>query len=119
HNARLSELRELANRLGIKLITINDLVNYRKKNEDQVKREVVTDLPTDYGLFKLYGYSNTLDNKEHLAIVKDDLENDANPIVRIHSECLTRDVLHSTKFDCGTQLEASLRIINESRYGVL
>src|SRR5690625_703682 len=119
HMARLPDLRELANRLGIKLITIEDLVNYRKKNEVQVKREVVTDLPTDYGLFKLYGYSNTLDNKEHLAIVKDDLENDANPIVRIHSECLTGDVLHSRRCDCGPQLEASLRIINESRYGAL
>src|SRR5699024_10352752 len=73
HMAGLHDLRELANRLGIKLITIEELVNYRKKNEVQVKREVVTDLPTDYGLFKLYGYSNTLDNKEHLAIVKDDL----------------------------------------------
>lgn len=119
HMARLPDLRELANRLGIKLITIEDLVNYRKKNEVQVKREVVTDLPTDYGLFKLYGYSNTLDNKEHLAIVKDDLENGANPIVRIHSECLTGDVLHSRRCDCGPQLEASLRIINESRYGAL
>src|SRR5699024_1045626 len=106
HMARLPDLRELANRLGIKLITIEDLVNYRKKNEVQVKREVVTDLPTDYGLFKLYGYSNTL-------------ENDANPIVRIHSECVTGDVLHSRRCDCGPQLEASLRIINESRYGAL
>jgi len=119
HMARVPDLKELANRLGIKLITIEDLVNYRKKNEVQVKREVVTELPTDYGLFKLYGYSNTLDNKEHLAIVKDDLENGANPIVRIHSECLTGDVLHSRRCDCGPQLEASLRIINESRYGAL
>lgn len=119
HMARLPDLRELANQLGIKLITIEHLVNYRKKNEVQVKREVVTDLPTDYGLFKLYGYSNTLDNKEHLAIVKDDLENDTNPIVRIHSECLTGDVLHSRRCDCGPQLETSLRIINESGYGAL
>ncbi len=119
HMARVPDLIELAKRLDLKLITIEELVRYRKQNEIQINREVVTDLPTDFGEFKIYGYSNTLDDKEHLAIVKGDLTNESLPIVRIHSECLTGDVLHSKRCDCGPQLEAALRIINESGHGIL
>ena len=119
HMARLPDLIQLAKQLNIKLITIEDLVKYRKQNERQVKREVVTNLPLDIGEFKIYGYSNTLDEKEHLAIVKGDLNNKSVPIVRVHSECLTGDVFHSNRCDCGPQLDTALNIINESENGVL
>lgn len=119
HMARLPDLIALAKRLDLKLITIEELIQYRKENEVQIKREVVTDLPTEFGELKVYGYSNTLDDKEHLAIVKGDLTSDALPIVRVHSECLTGDVFQSNRCDCGPQLEAALRIINKSGHGVL
>lgn len=119
HMARLPDLIALAKRLDIKLITIEELVQYRKENEIQIKREVVTDLPTEFGEFKVYGYSNTLDDKDYLAIVKGDLTSDVLPIVRVHSECLTGDVFQSNRCDCGPQLEAALRIINKSGHGVL
>src|SRR5699024_4825373 len=90
-----------------------------KKNEVQIKREVVTDLPTTYGDFKIYGYSNSLDNKEHLAIVKNENKQASLPVVRIHSECLTGDVFHSKRCDCGPQLQASLKMISESGHGAL
>lgn len=101
HMARVPDLIELAKRLDLKLITIEELVRYRKRNEIQINREVVTNLPTEFGEFKIYGYSNSLDDKEHLAIVKGDLTSGSLPIVRIHSECLTGDVLHSKRCDCG------------------
>lgn len=119
HMSRLPDLIALAKRLDLKLITIEELIQYRKENEVQIKREVVTDLPTEFGELKVYGYSNTLDDKEHLAIVKGDLTSDALPIVRVHSECLTGDVFQSNRCDCGPQLEAALRIINQSGHGVL
>ena len=119
HMARVPDLIELAKRLDLKLITIEELVRYRKENEIHINREVVTDLPTDFGEFKIYGYSNSLDDKEHLAIVKGNMDEETLPIVRIHSECLTGDVFHSNRCDCGPQLEASLKIINDSGNGVL
>lgn len=119
HMARVPDLIELAKRLDLKLITIEELVRYKKKNEVQINREVVTDLPTEFGEFKIYGYSNSLDDKEHLAIVKGELDSETLPIVRIHSECLTGDVFNSNRCDCGPQLEASLKIIHDSGNGVL
>lgn len=119
HMARVPDLIELSKRLDLKLITIEELVRYKKKNEVQINREVVTDLPTEFGEFKIYGYSNSLDDKEHLAIVKGELDSETLPIVRIHSECLTGDVFNSNRCDCGPQLEASLKIIHDSGNGVL
>lgn len=119
HMARVPDLIKLAHRLDLKIITIEDLIDYRKKNEVQIKREVVTDLPTTYGDFKIYGYSNSLDDKEHLAIVKNENKQASLPVVRIHSECLTGDVFHSKRCDCGAQLQASLKMISESGHGAL
>lgn len=119
HMARVPDLIKLAHRLDLKIITIEDLIDYRKKNEVQIKREVVTDLPTTYGDFKIYGYSNSLDDKEHLAIVKNENKQASLPVVRIHSECLTGDVFHSKRCDCGPQLQASLKMISESGHGAL
>src|SRR5699024_1501126 len=92
---------------------------YRKRNENVIKREVVTNLPTEYGKFKLIGYSNNLDNKEHIALVKGEVSGESSVLVRIHSECLTGDVFHSTRCDCGPQLEKALKMISQRGSGVV
>lgn len=118
HMARLPELKELALSLNLKIITIKDLVAYRMYKDYSLTREVVTNLPTQFGDFKVYSYSNTKDNLEHLALVKGDVTN-KNVHVRIHSECLTGDVFHSKRCDCGAQLEAALSDIEALGQGVL
>lgn len=117
--ARIPDLIEIAKKLQLKLITIKDLISYRKRNENVIKREVVTNLPTEYGKFKLIGYSNNLDNKEHIALVKGEVSGKSSVLVRIHSECLTGDVFHSTRCDCGPQLEKALKMISQRGSGVV
>lgn len=117
--ARVPDLIEIAKKLQLKLITIKDLISYRKRNENVIKREVVTNLPTEYGKFKLIGYSNNLDNKEHIALVKGEVSGKSSVLVRIHSECLTGDVFHSTRCDCGPQLEKALKMISQRGSGVV
>lgn len=119
--ARLPDLITYKNEHNMKLITIQDLVAYRLKHDKLVHREVEVKLPTDYGDFKVIAYRNEVDDKEHVAIIKGDLSapSQSLPLVRIHSECLTGDVFHSNRCDCGPQLEASLAQIEASGYGVL
>lgn len=117
--ARVPDLIEIAKKLQLKLITIKDLISYRKRYENVIKREVVTNLPTEYGKFKLIGYSNNLDNKEHIALVKGEVSGKSSVLVRIHSECLTGDVFHSTRCDCGPQLEKALKMISQRGSGVV
>lgn len=117
--ARVPDLIEIAKKLQLKLITIKDLISYRKRYENVIKREVVTNLPTEYGKFKLIGYSNNLDNKEHIALVKGEVSGESSVLVRIHSECLTGDVFHSTRCDCGPQLEKALKMISQRGSGVV
>lgn len=117
--ARVPDLIEIAKKLQLKLITIKDLISYRKRYENVIKREVVTNLPTEYGKFKLIGYSNNLDNKEHIALVKGEVSGKSSVLVRIHSECLTGDVFHSTRCDCGPQLEKALKMISQRGSGVI
>ena len=119
--ARMPELIEIAARHDLKIVTIKDLIEYRLLNDSLIKREIEIDLPTDFGAFRLYGYSTTVDNHLHLAIVKGDLTSfDSTPtLVRVHSECLTGDVFMSCRCDCGPQLEKSLSIIDENKSGVL
>ncbi|MFJ5716754.1 bifunctional 3,4-dihydroxy-2-butanone-4-phosphate synthase/GTP cyclohydrolase II [Neobacillus sp. NPDC093127] len=118
--ARVPELMKLAEMYELKLVTIADLIRYRYQHEQLVKREASVKLPTSFGEFQLIGYSNQLDEKEHVAIVKGDLrkEDDA-PLVRIHSECLTGDVFHSKRCDCGPQLHLSLEMIEEVGRGIV
>src|SRR5699024_7573241 len=106
--ARYPELRELAEKFSLKMITIEDLIAYRKAKEFQIRREVETALPTDLGDFTIVGYSNSYDQKEHIAIVKGELEGAEEVLVRIHSECMTGDVFHSRRCDCGPQLDRAL-----------
>ncbi|GGB66203.1 bifunctional 3,4-dihydroxy-2-butanone-4-phosphate synthase/GTP cyclohydrolase II [Fictibacillus barbaricus] len=117
--ARVPELVELAKQHNMKLITIKDLITYRNKNEQMVKREVEINLPTEYGDFKAVGFSNVLDQKEHVALVKGDIANGEPVLVRVHSECLTGDVFGSARCDCGPQLHAALSQIEKEGRGVL
>lgn len=117
--ARLPDLIELAKEFDLSIITIEDLQTYRKQHEVQIKREVETVLPTKYGMYDVIGYSNLLDNKEHIALIKGDITKESSVLVRIHSECLTGDVFGSYRCDCGPQLEAALEQINAHGSGVL
>lgn len=119
--ARRNELAEFAKKHDIKFITVAQIIAYRLKNERFVKRIAQTKLPTEFGEFDIYGYLNELDGVEHVALVKGNTEEfpHQNPVVRVHSECLTGDIFHSLKCDCGNQLAAALELINKEGSGVL
>ncbi|KGX88305.1 bifunctional 3,4-dihydroxy-2-butanone-4-phosphate synthase/GTP cyclohydrolase II [Pontibacillus marinus] len=117
--ARVPDLREMANEHDLKMITIQDLIHYRNSKDKLVQREIEINLPTEYGDFKAIGYSNVVDDKEHIALVKGDINPDEPTLVRVHSECLTGDVFGSYRCDCGPQLHAALQQIEEAGEGVL
>ncbi|WP_273753146.1 bifunctional 3,4-dihydroxy-2-butanone-4-phosphate synthase/GTP cyclohydrolase II [Alkalicoccobacillus gibsonii] len=117
--ARVPELRKLADEHQLKMITIKDLVRYRHQKESLITREIETVLPTEYGEFKIVGFSDTLEGKESVALVKGDIKSDEPVLVRVHSECLTGDVFGSHRCDCGPQLHAALKQIEEKGRGVL
>lgn len=117
--ARLPELVLFARKHGLAIISIEDLIAYRSSAEPTVHREAETRLPTAYGDFRAYGYRSTVDGVEHIALVageKGEIGDGEDVLVRIHSECLTGDIFHSLRCDCGPQLKASLeRVISEGR----
>ncbi|WP_054957167.1 bifunctional 3,4-dihydroxy-2-butanone-4-phosphate synthase/GTP cyclohydrolase II [Paenibacillus dakarensis] len=117
--ARLPELVQIAHDHDMKLISIKDLIHYRNEKEKLVHREVSVRMPTDYGEFQAVAYTNEVDSKEHIALVKGTITGDKPVLVRVHSECLTGDVFHSHRCDCGPQFEAALRQIQEEGEGVL
>jgi len=117
--ARVPELIEFVARHNLKIITIADLIAYRRRKEKLVRRVGTAKLPTKYGEFVCYAYESLLDGKEHLAIVKGDLESVDAPLVRVHSECLTGDVFGSLRCDCGVQIGRALRMIESEGCGVL
>lgn len=117
--ARVPDLRKIADEFDLKMITIKDLIEYRSRKEKLVKREVEVMLPTEFGQFKAIGYTNIVDGKEHVALVKGEIIPDEPILVRVHSECLTGDVFGSCRCDCGPQLHAALRQIEEEGRGVL
>jgi 3,4-dihydroxy 2-butanone 4-phosphate synthase/GTP cyclohydrolase II len=117
--ARLPDLHKLAKKHGIKLISIQDMIRYRNEKEKLVSREVEVKLPTDFGVFHAIAYSNEVDDKEHIALIKGKIDPAEPTLVRVHSECLTGDVFHSHRCDCGPQLAAALRQISASGSGVL
>ncbi|BBW95746.1 bifunctional 3,4-dihydroxy-2-butanone-4-phosphate synthase/GTP cyclohydrolase II [Geobacillus icigianus] len=117
--ARVPDLRQMADQFGLKMITIKDLIAYRSEREKLVKREVDIWLPTEFGEFRAIGYTNVLDGKEHVALVKGEITPDEPILVRVHSECLTGDVFGSYRCDCGPQLHAALRQIEAEGRGVL
>lgn len=117
--ARVPQLKEFAERFGLKMITIEDLIKYRRKKEKLIKREVEIQLPTSFGEFKAIAFTNTVDGKEHIALVKGEWDEDEPVLVRVHSECLTGDVFGSYRCDCGPQLHAALEQIEKEGKGVL
>lgn len=116
--ARLPQLEVIAKAHGLKLISIADLIAFRKATEVLVVREAEAELPTRYGDFRAVVYTNLLDDKEHVALVMGEVDADSI-LVRVHSECLTGDALGSLRCDCGPQLDAALRQISEAGRGVL
>jgi len=118
--ARVKDLSQLSKNLGIKMISIQDLIEFRRISEKLVRQRAAVDMPTQYGEFKLYLYQNVLDESEHhIAIVKGGTLDDKPTLVRVHSECLTGDVFGSKRCDCGDQLAAALRQIEREGKGVV
>lgn len=117
--ARVPELHQLAEELDIKFITIQELIRYRLKQEQLVIREAEIHLPTEFGEFRLVGFTETLTGKEHVALVKGDVTTDEPVLLRVHSECLTGDIFGSCRCDCGPQLHAALAQIEHEGRGVL
>jgi len=117
--ARVGDLVPYCERHGLKMVTVADLVAYRRRHDKLVERVVATSLPTAFGDFTVVGYRSLVDDKHHVAMVKGDVDGKADVLVRVHSECLTGDVFHSLRCDCGEQLEAALAQIEQAGEGVL
>ncbi len=117
--ARLPELLEFAAKHDMKIVSIADLIEHRRRKEKLVERVSKANLPTKWGEFTAYAYESLLDKKGHLALVKGEWQEDEPILVRVHSECLTGDVLGSLRCDCGEQLEKALSMIEEAGKGVL
>lgn len=117
--SRTPELIEFAQEHKLKIITIADLISYRRHKEKLVERVVETEMPTKYGDFMIYGFINKINGEHHVALVKGTITTDEPVLVRIHSECLTGDALGSKRCDCGEQYAAAMRKIAEEGRGVL
>jgi 3,4-dihydroxy 2-butanone 4-phosphate synthase/GTP cyclohydrolase II len=116
---RGQELRDFADEHGLAMISIEDLVRFRRRHERHVERVAETQLPTDLGEFTAYGYRITIDDSEHIAMTYGDISGDEPVLTRVHSECLTGDVFGSHRCDCGPQLRESMRRIVEEGRGVV
>ncbi|MFE7711735.1 bifunctional 3,4-dihydroxy-2-butanone-4-phosphate synthase/GTP cyclohydrolase II [Streptomyces sp. NPDC057486] len=116
---RLPELVPFARKHGLTIISIEDLIAYRRSAEPTVRREAEVRLPTSFGEFTAYGYRSTVDGVEHVALVHGDLGDGDDILVRVHSECLTGDIFQSQRCDCGPQLHASMQRITEEGRGVV
>jgi 3,4-dihydroxy 2-butanone 4-phosphate synthase / GTP cyclohydrolase II len=117
--ARLEDLLRFAKRHGIKIITVAQLVEYRRRTENLVQRVAEAVIPTDFGEFTCYAYESVVTNQYHLALIKGELRSGPPPLVRMHSECLTGDVFGSRRCDCGDQLKMALKMIGEEGRGVV
>lgn len=117
--ARTDELMEFCKIHNLKIITIKDLVEYRKSNECHIERVVETNMPTKYGDFKMYGFINKLNGEHHVALVMGDILPGDEVLTRVHSECLTGDVLGSKRCDCGEQYDAAMKAIAKEGKGIL
>lgn len=117
--ARMPDLEVFAERHGIKICTVEKIIEYRRKHEQIVRRAAETMLPTDFGTFRLVVYETDVDNQNHVALVKGDIAGKADVPVRVHSECMTGDIFHSMRCDCGSQLHQAMRVIEREDCGVL
>jgi len=113
------DLRGFADEHGLALVSIADLIRYRRRHERQIRRLVETRLPTAYGVFRALGYRNSVDGTEHIAMVYGDLGDGADVMVRVHSECLTGDAFGSRRCDCGSQLSSALAAVSTAGRGVI
>jgi 3,4-dihydroxy 2-butanone 4-phosphate synthase/GTP cyclohydrolase II len=117
--ARVPELTKFARKHGLPMITIADLIQYRMRTERLVKRAASADLPTSQGVFRIHAFESQIDNMTHVALVCGDITDGKDVLVRVHSKCLTGDVFHSARCDCGPQLDTALERIAEEGRGVL
>ncbi len=117
--ARTTELVAIAKEFNMTIIAVNQLIEHRVKMEKLVKKEIVTQLPTRYGEFELHLYTNTVDNKEHLALVRGKIDDGEPVLVRVHSECLTGDTFGSLRCDCKDQLNAAMMMVEREGRGVV
>ena len=117
--ARGNTLFEFAKKHNLKIISIADLIRYIRKTEKLVKKVEEVNLPTKYGNFKLHLYEDIFDNNSHLALSLGDFSHEKSTLVRVHSECLTGDVFHSQRCDCGDQLETAMQMISNNKSGVI
>jgi 3,4-dihydroxy 2-butanone 4-phosphate synthase/GTP cyclohydrolase II len=117
--ARMPQLMEIAQKFDLKIISIKDLIEYRLEKESLVDEVVRVDMPTKFGDFKLVDFKQKNSGEQHLALVKGAWEKDEPVLVRVHSSCVTGDVLHSLRCDCGDQLEAAMKMVNAEGKGVV
>mgnify|MGYP002622165720 CR=1 FL=1 len=117
--ARLPELFEIAARFSLKLISIEDLIAYRIRNESLIAKEITVDLPTEWGHFKLTAYRQTTNDKLHLALIKGNWQPEEEVLVRVHSSCVTGDIFGSCKCDCGSQLHKAMQMVEDEGKGIV
>lgn len=117
--ARVPELAKFAKRHGLLMITVADLIRYRMRTERLIKPVATARLPTDYGEFQIHAYESPIDGQTHVALVRGDIGEGKDVIVRVHSKCLTGDVFHSSRCDCGLQLDAAMRRVAQEGRGVI
>ncbi|MEM9326225.1 MAG: bifunctional 3,4-dihydroxy-2-butanone-4-phosphate synthase/GTP cyclohydrolase II [Bacteroidota bacterium] len=117
--ARLPDLREIADKFGLKLVAIKDLIEYRLKHETLIKEEIDVKMPTVFGDFELRAFTQTNTRDNHLALVKGTWEEDEPVLVRVHSSCVTGDIFHSYRCDCGNQLHAAMEMVEREGKGVI
>jgi 3,4-dihydroxy 2-butanone 4-phosphate synthase/GTP cyclohydrolase II len=117
--ARVPELAKFAKRHGLLMITVADLIRYRMRTERLVKASALAKLPTEYGEFEVHAFESPIDGETHVALVRGEIGDGENVMVRVHSSCLTGDVFHSARCDCGAQLDAAMRKIADEGRGVL
>ncbi len=117
--ARLPDLEKFAETHGLKIATVADIIAYRMRNESFVHQAAETVLPTPFGEFRAVAFANDMDDYEHLALVKGDIDPEAEILVRVHSQCVTGDVFGSFRCDCGTQLERAMEMVQKEGLGVI
>jgi 3,4-dihydroxy 2-butanone 4-phosphate synthase/GTP cyclohydrolase II len=117
--ARVPDLEDYCARHDLKMITVGDLIAYRRQHDKLIERVVEAQMPTKFGEFRVFGFRSLVDDKHHVAMVKGEVDGEEDVLVRVHSECLTGDVFHSLRCDCGQQLEDALARIEAEGRGVL
>lgn len=117
--ARRPQLEQVAARFGLKMVTVAELIRYRRRNERLIERIATVAMPTRFGEFTAHGYESRIDGSTHVALVAGDIAGKRDVLVRVHSECLTGDVFHSLRCDCGSQLEEAMRRVSDEGEGVI